>query len=332
MSADEVQHGACRLAGRLAEAAAKLLQEECRTLRRSEHQNRVDCRHVDALVEQVNGEHNPDSSVGEILERRLAVGARTVAPHGNRGNTVLVEVVGHEACVFDADAEAKGTKRSDLAMLGNLMHDQPRPRVGAGVQVAQRVDVIAAVASPRDLPQVEPIMNPEVQKRREVLLVDRFPESKFGSDAVVEPVQDWQPIAALRCRCESEELDRGDVIEDVLIQRCCGVMELVDDHHIEMVGRQRGEIAGVQTLDRREHVVESCWSRSTHPLLTERCVAQRVAECGETLIEDLLTVCDEQQPGSIQPAAQRGIVECGHDGLAGARCGDEQVAVMVSLP
>ena len=55
--ADEVEHGAERLALRLAQPAAELLEEQRRALGRAQHQHRVDVGHVDALVEQVDREH-----------------------------------------------------------------------------------------------------------------------------------------------------------------------------------------------------------------------------------------------------------------------------------
>ena len=41
------------------------------------------------------------------------------------------------------------------------------------------------------------------------------------------------------------------------------------------------------------------------PLLAERRVAERVAERGEALVEDLLAVGDEQQPRPAEPLAER---------------------------
>ena len=60
-------------------------------------------------------------------------------------------------------------------------------------------------------------------------------------------------------------------------------------------------------------------------------IAERVAERGEALVEDLLAVGDEQQSGSVESAAECPVVECRHHGLAGAGRGDEQVAVMAAL-
>ena len=137
-----------------------------------------------------------------------------------------------------------------------------------------------------------------------MLLVDGVPEAQLGGDAIVEPVQDRQTVAALRCGGEAEQLDGGEVVEDAFVRGRGGVVELVDDDDVEVIGRQRGEVAGVEALDRGEDVLEPCRSRATDPLLAERGVAERVAEGGEALVEDLLAVSDEQQPGSVESAAQ----------------------------
>ena len=59
---------------RFAQAAAELLQEQCRALGRAEHEHGVDGWDVDAFVEQVDREHNPDSAVGEIAQGAFAFG------------------------------------------------------------------------------------------------------------------------------------------------------------------------------------------------------------------------------------------------------------------
>ena len=59
VGADEVEHGAERLARCLAQAAAELLEEQRRALGRAQHEHGVDGGDVDALVEQVDGEHDP---------------------------------------------------------------------------------------------------------------------------------------------------------------------------------------------------------------------------------------------------------------------------------
>ena len=129
-----------------------------------------------------------------------------------------------------------------------------------------------------------------------MLLVDRVPQPQLGGDAIVEPVQDRQPVAAFGRGREPEQLDGLEVVEHPLVGRRGGVVELVDDDDVEVIGWQRVEAAGVEALDRCEHVLEPVRSCATDPLLAEGWVAQRVAERGEALVEDLLAVGDEQQP------------------------------------
>ena len=154
-------------------------------------------------------------------------------------DAVAVEVLRHEAGVLDAHAEAEAAHRRRLGVVGHLLHDQAGPGVGAGVGGAQRLDVVAAAPPPRDVPEVEPIVDAEVEEGREVLLVDRVPQPQLGGDAIVEPVQDRQAVAALGCRGQAEQLDRVDVVEQPAVRRRSGVVELVDDDDVEVVGRQR---------------------------------------------------------------------------------------------
>ena len=72
----------------------------------------------------------------------------------------------------------------------HLLQDGAGPGVGAGVEVAEGFDVVALAAAPRDVGQVEPVVDAEVHEGREALLVDRVPQPQLGGDAVVEPVQD----------------------------------------------------------------------------------------------------------------------------------------------
>ena len=84
VGADEVEHGAERLARRLAQASPELLEEQGRALGRAQHQDGVDVRNVDALVEQVDGEHHPDPTGGQVPQRGLALGVEGCRPRRRR--------------------------------------------------------------------------------------------------------------------------------------------------------------------------------------------------------------------------------------------------------
>ncbi len=79
---------------------------------------------------------------------------------------------------------------------------------------------------------------PKYSERRQLLLVDGVPEAQLGGDAVVEPVEDGQAVAALGGGGEAEQLDGGEVVEQRLVRGGGGVVELVDDHHVEVIGRR----------------------------------------------------------------------------------------------
>jgi hypothetical protein len=90
-----------------------------------------------------------------------------------------------------------------------------------------------------------------------VLLVNCIPQAQLGGDAVVEPVQDREAVAALRRCGEPEQLDGLEVVEHSLVRRGSGMVELVDDDDVEVIGREGREVVGVEALDRREDVLEA---------------------------------------------------------------------------
>ncbi len=212
----------------------------------------------------------------------------------------------------------------------HLLEDRARPGVGAGVQVAEGVDVVALAPAPRDVGEVEPVVDAEVHERREALLVDGVPQAELGGDPVVEPVQDREVVTTFGSGGEAEQLDGLHVVEKLAVRGRRRVVELVDDHDVEVIGREVVEIGGVETLDRSEDVFEVLWSCAADPLLTERRVAHRVTEGGDALIEDLIAVRDKQQARARQFVAKVRVVDGGHDGLAGTSGGDEQVAMVTA--
>lgn len=318
MGADEVEHRAVALVGGLAQSSTELLEEQRRTLGRTEHQDGVEDGNVDALIEQVDREHDLNPAGGEVLERTLAFGPRAVTPDGHGADAVAVEVLGHELGVLDAHAEPETPHRGWIPVLGDLVHDEPRPRVRARVHVGERGGVVATTSAPRDLRQIKTIVDPVVEKRGQVLLVDRIPQAEFCRDAVVEPVEDRQPVAAFRGRRQSEQFDRIKMVEHSLVRGGRCVMKLVNDDDVEVIGSEILETAGVQALDRPEDVIELRRPGTAHPLLAERWIAQRVPERRHARIEDLLSVRDEQQARAVEPGPEGGVVERGHHGLAGA--------------
>jgi hypothetical protein len=67
------------------------------------------------------------------------------------------------------------------------------------------------------------------------MLIDCVPQTKFGRDSTIEPVENWQAIATLRGRGQTEHLNRPYVVQHCPIGIRRGVMEFIDDHDIESV-------------------------------------------------------------------------------------------------
>ena len=136
--AHEVEHGQHALAVVFAQASAELLQEDGGALGGAQHEDGVHCRHVDALVEQVDGEQDGELAVAQILQRVasfLAAGAagdRLGSEPGGR------ELAGHELGVIDRHAE---TERPHGVGVGDHIADRGEhlghPHVVAGVHVGQ---------------------------------------------------------------------------------------------------------------------------------------------------------------------------------------------------
>ena len=257
----------------------------------------------------------------------LAFAAGRLAADGDGGDAVAVEPVGHEVGVGDADAEAEGPHRRGVDVVGELVQHEAGPGVVAGVEVLECRDVVALAPPPGDVGEVEAVVDAEVLERREVLAVDGVPEAQLGGDAIVEPLQDGATVAALGVAVRPSSSQRRQVAEHPVVGGCGGVVELVDDDDVEVVGRQGVEVGVGEALDRGEDVLVAGGAGAADPLLAERRRPQRVAERGEALVEDLLAVSDEQQPVAVESGPQAGVVDGGHDGLAGAGGGDEQVAV-----
>ena len=168
-------------------------------------------------------------------------------------------------------------------------------------------------------------MDAEVVERREQALLERVPQPQLDRDAVAEPAQHVEAVGSFGGGGEAEQVLRAEVVEQRLVAGGGGVVELVDDDDVELFGVERGDVVGVDRLDRGEDVLPSGRPVAADPELAEGAVAQHVAERGLALLEDLGAVGDEQQAGPVELGAEVAVVERGDDGLAGAGGGDDEV-------
>ena len=209
-----------------------------------------------------------------------------------------------------------------------LLDDPSRPRVIGRQDVRQGGGVVSGAALPRNVTQIRAVVDAEVRERHEILLVDRVPHAELGRDPSVEIPQDVEAVSAFWRGGHAKELSRRYAFQKRLVRWRRGVMELVDDDDIEM---RRVESIRVRTRLRLWIDAKTCSNRdgplSADPELSEARVTKRVRECRAALFEDLLAVRDEEQPVSRQLLAKARVVDCRHDRLACAGCGDKEIAV-----
>ena len=92
-------------------------------------------------------------------------------------------------------------------------------------------------------------MDTEVRKRREILLIDGVPHAQFRRDAPVEVAEDVESVGALGCRGEPKELAGLQVLKNGLIRLSRGVVELIDDHDVEVLRVDGLDARGIETLN-----------------------------------------------------------------------------------
>ena len=120
------------------------------------------------------------------------------------------------------------------------------------------------------------------------------------------------------------------MVEDAAVTGCLGVMELVDDHHVEPGRVQLRQGLGVQRLYGREHMLPVSGPVPGDEQLTESAVGQHLAIGAQALFENLAAMRHEEQAG---PRSAGGgeplVVQRGHHRLTCAGGRDDEVAVAV---
>lgn len=164
----------------------------------------------------------------------------------------------------------------------------------------------------------------------EQVVLEGLPQPHFGGDAAVEElVLDVEPVHPLRGRRQTQQLPRLEMVDDPPICGGRGVVELVDDDDVEVVGSQLLKPLDVQRLDAGEHVIPSPGLHAGVQQLAERGVVQDFPVGAQRLLEDLLAVSHEQQSrtSAVPVSGQASVVEGGHDRLPRTSCRDQKVAV-----
>ena len=179
------------------------------------------------------------------------------------------------------------------------------------------------------------------------MLVNGVPQAQLGGDSPVEATQQRQAVGPLGCGGQAQQLDRRHVVGQPLVRPGDGVVELVDDGHVEVIGRQIIEAGGVQLELRRTVAAHAClpktsarrtparaWRSGTWPGSGPGSPGRspRYEERGPsgpaTKSPRAGNWRDEQQPGPRQLGPQAHVVQRRHHGLARAGGRHQQVAVV----
>ena len=113
------------------------------------------------------------------------------------------------------------------------------PDVVGRVDVRQGADVVALPSTPRNVAEVQAVVDPVVDERHQILLVDGVPHPQLSGDPTVEVAEDVEPVGALGGGGQAEQLDRLNVFEQGSVRRRGGVVELVDDDDVEVLRVER---------------------------------------------------------------------------------------------
>ena len=114
--------------------------------------------------------------------------------------------------------------------------------VVARIDVRQLGHVVAPPALPAHLLESDVVMQSEVLERRKESLLQRLPESKLDRRPPVEPAAHVGAVGSFGCGGESQQNPGLEVVQEAPIRRCLGMMELVNDHHVEARGIELAEV------------------------------------------------------------------------------------------
>ncbi len=136
------------------------------------------------------------------------------------------------------DAKAQRPHRADVGhLVAQLREHLHGPGVVAVVDPLEARDVVRT-ALPLEAAEVDVVVDAEVVEGHEQVGGECRPQPQLVGSAPVEERPDVDAVGALRRGGQSEQLDRRQVVEQTAVGRRLGVVELVDDHDVEVVRRE----------------------------------------------------------------------------------------------
>ena len=323
---DEVENNDELLAGRLAEAAAELLNEDDRTLRRTKHDDLIDFGNVHAFGENVHREDVVEAvvadAVRQAVDRLFAHRLIVLARERNRLETALIEKLGKLPAFLIAGAknQALDARTAPTEVLSAINDVVNAFRCHQETEVAH---VVQKYAAHRDVPHAE------IMERTQKILFQCGLQTDFVGNVVVEERIDVGTVRAVgTCRHAEPEL-RHEMRHDLAIALSRRTMHFIDDDDVE-----RRRIESLEHMFARERL-HRCEDAVRIPFIAAAAKksvrtivhAEHAHEAFHRLPGDLLAVHDEEHATGLQLAHGKG---CGV-GLARAGCRNEQCAALTRI-
>ena len=212
--ADEVQDGQHGLVLRPPQPSPELLQEDRGALGGSEEQHRVDIGNVDALVEDVDREDCLDVGLREdpADSAPALLGALRRSPLRSATPASLKAAAMYSAC-------ATLTQKPSACMasgFGHLVAELPQDHRRSGRRCrcrrspAQHRRTGHASSPPAE---VGAVGHGEVVERTQQVGAQRIPQPQLGRDPTVEERAYVDPVGALGCRRQPQQLARSEMLD-----------------------------------------------------------------------------------------------------------------------
>ena len=157
-------------------------------------------------------------------------------------------------------------------------------------------------------------------------LVYGFGQTYLRSDTVIEIGQYALAVHTLGSSRQTEKYLRLVVFKQALICRRSGVVELVHDDEIVVVGR--GYLVKglrVERLNGNEQVFKALGHDAANAEIAEIRIVEHSAEAFYTLPEDLFSVRHKEKSCTPVFLTETLVIKCGNDSFACTRCGDNKV-------
>ena len=237
---------------------------------------------------------------------------------------MVVKIAAHKFRVIYRHTEAEALHLVDVR---HIFQQCRHNMVGAAVgnRPTERIDMLqlallVATGRPFERIQIHRIGNAKILEWAQELSINGFRQTDLSGDTIVEVGQNALAVHTFRCSCQAQQDLRLIVVQQLLVGRCCSMVEFI---HNDVIIKYRCcfgyEILRVKGLDGNKQIVDAVRLVATHEHLSEVGVLEYSTEGIQTLLENFFPVrYEEQAAGSIRILlAEALVIQRRDDRLAG---------------